>query len=137
MGLEATRQSIVTAVEAVKSGAPTSPLVIEYDNRIVVDTQTQTLPFLVVNVVYFDGFQADLGDHPIQRIMGQIHIIAAVKEGSGSAKALALLDYFIPAIQRKSFGSVRTYMSKVAPMKPYLGWCYYPALIPFWFDEIR
>lgn len=131
------RQAIVTAVEAAKVGAPVLPLVIEYDNRIIVDTQTQTLPFLCVNVVFMDAFQADLSNTPIHRFVGQIHLAAAVKAGAGSADALKLLDFFYPQLQRKALGIVRTYMAKSAPMTPHLGWNYYTMLIPFWSDKIE
>jgi|DEB19_MinimDraft_2_1074335.scaffolds.fasta_scaffold62109_1 hypothetical protein len=135
MGLELARQAIATAVEAAKVGSPTTPLIIEYDNRIIVDTQTQTKPFLCVNMVLMDGRQADLNAKPIHRFDGQIHIAAAVKEGAGSADALKLLDHFYPQLHQRALGILRTHMAKAAPMKPHLGWCYYPMLIPFWFDK--
>lgn len=136
MSLELARQLIVAAVEAAKVGAPVSPLVIEYDNRVIVDTQTQTKPFLLVKLVYQDSFQADLSTRPTQRFLGDIHLAAAAKEGSGSAEALALLDYLYPQLQRKVFGSVHTGTASPAVAKLYRGWYYYPVLIPFRFDKI-
>jgi hypothetical protein len=133
--MELARQAIVTAVEAVKAGAPVAGLIIEYDNRIIVDTQTQTKPFFCVNMVLMNGRQADLNAKPIHRFNGQIHIAAAVKDGAGSSDALKLLDYFYPLLHQRALGSIRTHMAKPAPMKPHLGWCYYPMLIPFWFDK--
>ena len=135
MSLETARQSLVTAIEAVRGAAPGAPIVIEYDNRIVVDTQTQTAPFVCVQIMFMDSYQADISSNPIQRVIGQIHLSAVVKEGKGSAQALALLDYFAPLLQRKQFGTVRTLMSDMAPSKPHLGWRYYPILIPFWYDK--
>lgn len=136
MTLEAARLAIVTAVDAAKTGAPVSPLIIEYDNRILVDTQTQTKPFLCVKIIFIDGYQADLSESPTHRVFGQIHLAAAIKEGQGSALALGLLDHFYTRLQRKQFGIVRTMMADMAPVKPHLGWNYYTVLIPFWFDKI-
>jgi hypothetical protein len=134
--LEQARIDIVTAIEAAKAGAPVSPLLIEYDNRIVVDTQTQVKPYLAVHIKFMDGRQADLAAKPIHRMSGQIHVAAVAKIGSGSAEALKLLDYIYPQLHQRSMGVVRCHMSKLAPMSPHLGWNYYPVLIPFWFDKI-
>ena len=134
--LEQARIDITTAIEAAKTGAPISPLLIEYDNRIVVDTQTQTKPYLAVHIKFMDGSQADLSKSPIHRMLGQIHIAAVAKEGSGSSDALKLLDFFYPQLHGRNMGVVRCRMAKLAPMAPHLGWNYYPVLIPFWFDKI-
>lgn len=134
--LETIRQNIVTAIEAAKTGAPVASLVIEYDNRIIVDTQTQTTPYLEVRILYLNGAQADLSSSPIHRVYGQIHLAAVVKEGSGSALAMSLLDFFYPQLQAKTLGTVHTLMADFAPPKPFNGWVYYPVLIPFWVDKI-
>jgi len=136
MGLESARQSIVTGIEAAKVGNPVSGLIIEYDNRIIVDTQTQTNPYLAVQIMFMSGEQADLSAAPIHRTYGQIHLAAVVKEGSGSALAMGLLDWFYPRLQRKAFGAVRTLMADYAPVKPFKGWSYFPVLIPFWMDAV-
>ena len=133
--LEQHRQSIVTAVEAAKASFTGYPLVIEYDNRIIVDTATQLDPFLVVNIRFLDGAQADLSANPIHRKVGQIHLQAATKEGAGSAKALVLLEHFYRALQRSQFGGVRTRMASFAREQALKGWVYYPALVPFWADD--
>lgn len=136
MGLETARQSIVTAIEAAKTGNPVSGLIIEYDNRIIVDTQTQTNPYLAVQIMWMSGEQADLSATPLHRMWGQIHLAAVVKEGSGSAAANGLLDWFYPRLQRKAWGAVRTLMADYAPVKPWQGWVYYPVLTPFWYDVV-
>ncbi len=135
MSLELAREAIVTAVEAAKVGAPVSPLVIEYDNRIVVDTQTQSKPFLRIEIKYLDGYQADLSHNPIHRFNGYISVQAAVKDGSGTKDANALLEHFYPQLHKRSMGIVRTHMAKPVPEQPHQGWCYYSVIIPFWFDR--
>ena len=136
MSLESARQSIVAAVEAAKTGFVAYPLVINYDNRMLVDPQTQTNPYLDVEIFYMSGEQADLSANPRHRVWGQLHLQAVVKEGQGRAKADALLDYFYPQLHRKTFGGVRTFMSSIAPVKFKNGLAFYPVLIPFMFDTI-
>lgn len=130
------RQSLVAAVEAAKVGAPTPSLVIEYDNRIIVDTQTQIDPYLIVQVVLIDGVQADISTDPIHRFYGQLLLAPAVKDGAGSADALKLSDHFVPQLQRKTFSGVRTLAAKPTPSRKNLGWTLYPTIIPFWYDKI-
>ena len=136
MSLESARQAIVAAVEAAKIGCPGGVPIIEYDNRIIVDTQTATAPFLSVEVHFMSGEQADLSAAPRHRFYGQLHLKAAVKEGAGTANQLTMLTHFYPKLQRKQFGIVRTQASTVAPVIPHRGWRYYPCIIPFWFDVI-
>lgn len=136
MAQEDIRQALVTAVEAAKVGAPTAGLIIEYDNRIIVDTQTQVDPYLIVQVVLMDGKQADLAEHAIHRFYGQLLLGAAVKEGAGASDALKLLDHFVPQLQRKTFTGVHTQTAKPTPSKKNLGWTLFSTIIPFWYDKI-
>jgi hypothetical protein len=132
MSKEQIRQDLVSAVNALHAGFSGGyPLVIEYDNILIVDTQTQVNPFLQVEIKIVDMEQADMSDSPIHRVFGQLVIAAAVKEGKGVKAANLLLDYFYPRLQRKAFGVVRTYMADAAPEKKHLGWVYTPVLIPF------
>lgn len=136
MGLEAIRVDLTTAVEAAKASfAGGYPLVIEYDNRIIVDTKKQTNPFLCVEFKFLSAEQTALGDSPEQRFWGHIVLSAAVPEGAGKASAHKLLEHFYPKLQRKSFGSVRTTMSTMAGDRPHLGWVYVTVLVPFWSDQ--
>lgn len=136
MSLELIRTDIVTAIEARRatfSGEYT--LVIEYDNVLLVDTRTQTNPFLSVEIKFIQGGQADLSNTPLQRVYGQLLLSAAVPEGSGSSKALKLLDYFAAGLQRKAFGTVRTHVSSPSQSRPHLGWVYFTVSLPFWSDQ--
>ena len=137
MSLELIRTDIVTAMEAAKVGFSLGyTLLIEYENRIVVDTKTQTKPFLTVEIIVTDGSQMELGNSPRHRILGQIHLCAVVPDGSGSADANKLLDWFIPKLHGKAFGTVRTHFAVPAKPTPHLGWQYYGVAIPFWSDQV-
>ena len=136
MSYESIRPDIVPAIEAAKAGFSLGyGLVIEYDNVIIVDTKTQTDPFLSVEIKLLTGDQAALATNPEKRVWGSLVLAAAVPEGSGTSKAFKLLDWFVPALQRKEFGKVRTQMGTYGPKRPHLGWVYYPAVIPFWSDQ--
>ena len=132
MSREQIRKDIVTAIDALKAGFPGGyPLLIEYDNILLVDTQTQVNPYLRVDLKFIDMAQADLSDNPTHRVLGQIILGAGVKDGGGTKSANVILDYFYPRLQRKSFGIVRTSMATVGPDVPHLGWLYSPMVIPF------
>lgn len=135
MGLEQARQDITAAIEALRPLFPLPATPIEYDNLRIVDTQTQSEPYIRVNCVFMDGYQADMAVNPIHRKLGQIHLAVAVKEGKGSAAGLRLLDLIYPQLQGKRLGIVRTKFAKFAPPHLDKGWTNYPVLIPFWFDE--
>lgn len=131
---ESFRQAVVTAVEARKALWPGFTLVVEYDNRIIVDTQTQTNPFLCVEIQYIDGEQVDLGGNPNHRTYGQLTVAAAVREGGGSKQANELLDHFYPALHLTTIDGARMWGAKPEKTKPHRGWVYYPVSIPFDFD---
>jgi len=135
MSLELIRQGIVTAVEARAAAFTSYPLVVEYDNRILVDTRTQQNPFLQVRILLLGAEQVNVSDDPLHRFIGQIHIAAATKEGSGTKQANELLEFFYPHLQKKTLGGVRTLMSSFSRTQTQLGWDYTPALIPFWYDK--
>lgn len=134
--MESAREAVATAVEAAKAGAPVADLVIEYDNRTLVDTATATKPFLRVELVFGPGYQADISATPLHRFTGNIVLSAAVKEGQGSAEALKLLAHFYLALQSKQFGAVRTKKCSPGGSQPFKGWVYHRVFVPFWFDTV-
>ena len=136
MNRETIRQAVVAAVEARKATWSAYPLLVEYDNRVLVDTQTQTNPFLCVRIMFMDGEQVDLGSNPNHRVFGQIHMAAALRSGEGTARANELLDYFVPALHMKTLSGVRLWGSRPAKDLLHLGWVYSPCLIPFEADTL-
>ena len=135
MTIEQIRQDLVGAINVLKqtfSGG--YPLVIEYDNILEVDTQTQVNPYLRIDLKIIDMDQADFSDNPTHRVRGQLVLGAGVKEGQGVRAANLLLMHFYPNLQRRTIGIVRTSMATVAPTVPNLGWVYSPVVIPFWAD---
>lgn len=137
MSRERIRQDVATAVDALVDTynlTANPPLVVEYDNRIVVDTTKQVEPFMCVSLQFNDAYQPEL-QQKLHRFMGFIKLSVASKEGSGTAKANAILDYFYPKLHATRHGTVRTLMADVVPDKPHLGWIYQTMVIPFWSDQ--
>jgi len=134
--IEQARLALTTKVEALKALWTTYSLVVEYNNTVIVNTATQTTPFLRVNMTLIDGYQTDLGSNPGHRIMGMIAVEAMVKEGSGTAQANKLLEFFYPHLHMTdSIPPLRTYAASFATVKPSEGWAGQGAYIPFWFDS--
>lgn len=136
MSQETIRVDLTTAIESIRTTfAGGYTLVIEYDNVLLVDTKLQTNPFLAVEIKFIQGVQANISNTPFQRVYGQVLLSAAVPQGSGSSKALKLLDHFSKGLQLKAFGTVRTHISSPSQSKPHLGWVYFTVSVPFWSDQ--
>lgn len=136
---ERIRQEVTAAVEAIRPLWTEYELKVEYENELVVNTDIQKLPFLCVKIMMLDGTQADLADNPVHRMMGQIHLATAVPNGSGTAKANKVNEFFFNRLQRKRFGGkhgTRTKLAMPAPKIEHGKWTYYPVLIPFWSDQL-
>ena len=131
---ETFRQAVVTQIQALAATWVEYPLIVEYDNRTVVDTQKQTNPFLCVQIVYMGGEQVTLGTTPHHRVSGQIHLAAAVRDGQGSARSNALLQHFYPTLHLRSIDGARMWGASFEKDRPHLGWVYSPILIPFDYD---
>lgn len=140
MSLVAAEQAIRTIIEKAKADWATAgnyALQIEYDNRETVDLTTLTDPYLMVDIMWQDGQQMDLGVRPLVTDYGHIVLAAGVKEGGGSLALVELLEFLRPYLQlRDDLGPVRTQTAAV--QKPvYRGGFYYiPMLVPFWTTEV-
>jgi hypothetical protein len=134
MGRETIRKDITAAVSAAVTTLYPK-MVVEYDNRVIVDTATAQAPFLQCNIRFVDSEQRELAPDSATRYRGQIELAVAVKDGQGVAEAYKVLDALVPLLQRKALGTVRTYNAQSVRDKPHLGWVYFPSLIPFWSDQ--
>lgn len=135
MSLDSIRQDITTVVVAAAPSFTAWALNIEYDNRVLESRYEIVDPFLCVKVNLTGGYQADISDNPVHRIMGQILLGASVREGEGSAKANVLLSHFYERLQRKTLGSVRTYMAMMGGAHPDKNRVEYQVIVPFWCDK--
>lgn len=134
MSLELVVSHTMGEIQIIAATFTEWPLIVEYENRIEVDTKTQTDPFLCVKTKFLDGYQVEISDRPHQRWIGQVHLAAAIPDGAGVAKARKLLDFFYPKLQRKKFGLMRTRMAEPGGVTDHLGWEYHGVIVPFWAD---
>lgn len=134
--MESTRIAIVTAIEALRlTYAADTSLVVEYDNRIAVDPALQVNPYLAVQIKFIDGFQVEIANNPLHRLVGQVYLVAWVKENTGSSKANLMLEHFYKGLQRKQFGAVRLRMAVPTKQVKVLDWVGFPVILPFWTDQ--
>lgn len=134
---ERIRLALTNKVEALKLTFTDYPLVIEYANGQVVNTATQTQPYLKVKIVYQGGDQINLALDPDHRAIGTIQVEAMVKAGTGTGAANRLLEHFYPALHLSdTMGPIRTRAARFASRDAKDGWAAEAALIPFWADSI-
>lgn len=133
MSVEANRQSIVTAIEAAKAAWSEFTLQIEYENQGEIDLAPLVTPYLMVDIVYLQGDQLDLGPTPHVMDYGVIVLAVGTKEGSGTAVCNRLLDHLRPYLQLKdNLGAVRTRAAKIQKPIRKEGFYYIPMVVPFW-----
>lgn len=134
MTFDQVRQDIVTEIERAKTAWIDYPLRVDYDNLSVTDLATQEDPYLMVDILWGDSQQLDLGESPLVADYGLIALAAGVKEGQGTASLLKLLYHFRPYLQlRDNLGVVRTRAAGLA-QKPVVrgGFYYMTMMVPFW-----
>lgn len=91
MGLELTRQSIVTYLDADWNAAfPTVPMV--YDNQPF-DWNNAPTNFVTLELQFYHAEQVNLGRSPMTRWNGYAYFGAYTKEGLGSVVLLQQLDW--------------------------------------------
>lgn len=133
---EQARVALTTKVNALKATWLAYTLIVEYDNRMLVNLATQQNPFLRVGMVYMDGFQIDMSTAPSHRILGTIVVEAFTKEGGGSKMANDLLQHFYPSLHMSdAMPPIRTYAAQFKTGRVFDGWQPEAAIIPFWFDS--
>lgn len=131
------RQSIVTEIERAKTNwntaNPTTPIVVDYENKAALDLSQITL-YLSVDIVFHDSQQLDMGLLPNLCDDGQITVAAGVKEGTGTQQAETLRDFIRPYLQlRDNLGNgVRTHQGAPYPPKTANGFYYLPLVVGFW-----
>jgi hypothetical protein len=133
MSFEADTISIRNEIERARLAWSAYSLVVEYSNKSNLDLAKQLQPYVMADVVWYDGTQLDLGSRPMVQDMGQIILACGVKEGTGSIMAERLRDHFRPYLQlRDNLGNVRTHAAQAQKPVTVKGFEYYPLVIGFW-----
>ena len=136
MTFEASRQALVTQFEAALAAYPSTKPKVQYDNRGLIDTKTQVDPYIVLNIVDINGRQLDLSNRPMSAQYGQLMLTVMAKENSGSRAANLLRDYFLPWLELKELGVVRTQTGMGVKSFVSKGWEGFPILVPFWWLRV-
>lgn len=129
------RREIATAIETARLTWVGFPLLVEQENRTVIDHATQVNPYVAVDVLFDDADQLDLGPSPLQRVLGRVYLCVAVKEGEGVAKSTQVMEHMIKSLSFKAWTLVQT---KVAsPRNPVArkGWYCLLTTVDFWYHE--
>lgn len=133
---EDVRVALTTKINALKATWAAYTLIVEYDNRTLVNLATQQNPYLKVSIVYMDGFQVDMAASPTHRVLGTIIVEAFTKEGGGSKMANDLLQHFYPNLQMSdAMPPIRTYAAQFKTGRLFDGWQPEAVIIPFWYDN--
>lgn len=138
MSYEAVRADLVTAIQAAAQAwaGPPSPLLITYDNRDLVDPDKVPSAYVCAEVHFLDGEQLSLGATKVVSILGQVHIVVHVPQGSGVALARKIQDHFFNALTLKNFTVARTHAARAAADYPARGWLCCPLVVPFWAHKL-
>lgn len=139
MSREQVRIAVATAVTAMQAAwklAKGVDLVVEMDNRKMVDQATQEDPYVQVEIRFLSAEQADMADNPFIRTDGQILLSVVAKENSGTTKANELIDFVRPYFELKKIGPVQCKAVEDYPGKPKLGWYYSPSIVNFWYHRL-
>ena len=126
---------ITAALQQVIAAHTEYPLVIEQQNKTVVDQATQDDPYLRIEIRHLAADQMDLSPRPRVEKWGQIHLIAVCKPGAGTARVKALLDFATPYFELKRVGIVQCQAVHGTTGKLINGlWCE-PAIVNFYYHE--
>jgi hypothetical protein len=126
-------ETVMAVVGQIVNDHTAYPLLVEADNRDVVDQATQINPYLQVTIAPMHGEQAELGQNPNVKQSGQILLAAVVKSGAGTADAKALLDFVLPYFSMQQLGTIQCQAAYPVQGKSAKGWWYQPAIIPYFY----
>jgi hypothetical protein len=127
------RETIMATIAQAAASYTAYPVTIETSNRDVVDQVGQTNPYLQVTIANMGGEQTELGPNPLIKRSGQILLAAVVKDGTGTADAEALRDYFMAQLSTAQLGIVQCQAGYPVQGRPLKGLWFEPAIIPFFY----
>lgn len=130
------RQEIAAMVEAARLAWTAYPLVVEQENRDIINYATQVNPYVSVDVLFYDGKQMDLGPEPLQGVYGQIYLAVCTQEGKGTSAVSPVIDHMSRALSRRVLPLVRTEVPQPQPSVTRKGWYCQVILVNFWYHEL-
>lgn len=111
------------------------PLVVEQPGFTTVDQVLQTNPYVMYFLDFMGADQAEIGENPLVKCVGQLQLQAVYKEGTGEMAGAALRDFMRPYFSRINLGQVHFHVAE--PYKGALikGWEHLPLLLNFWYHS--
>ena len=111
-------------------------LVVEQQNRTVVDQNLQVNPYLRVDVKLLSAAQLDLADRPRVEQWGQIWLPAVCKPGTGTAAVKTLLEFVTPYFDCKRLGIVQCQAVTGSGGKEVKGLWVEPVIVNFYYHRL-
>jgi hypothetical protein len=130
------RQNIMTVIQQIVTDWTAYTLAVDSENRDLIDQATQVNPYLEIEIDFLGATQADLGDRPFVRQVGQVVIDVVAKAGSGTAAASALRDFILPRFDLKVLGIVHCHEAELHRSKTIKDWDHFPILVNFWYYRL-
>lgn len=136
MTIEAARVEIATIAATLVAAHSVYPLVVEYDNRLVVDQVAQETPYLQLQMKYLSGMQMDMAAKPIVGQFGQLLLAVVVKAGTGTKAANDLMDFVVPYFELQKLTLLQLKEFQPTAAITLNGWYYVTGFINFQFYRI-
>ena len=128
------RSAAYTAVEAAKSTFTDFTVLVEYENRRIINYDTVKDPIIDVEIKFMDSSQRDLHITRTQRVIGFLILTVKIKEGAGTSTALRLLEHMYRPLHNRKLGTANMEVAKLVPGKTVKGWWCQSIMVPFWLD---
>lgn len=130
------RAALMTVMQQIVDDWTLYPLVVEPDNRDLVDQVLQLDPYVKVEIDFLGSEQADMADVPLEKHVGQMMIYVVSRKGSGTVDGAILRDFIRPYFSLKKFGVLQCHSAEIYKSKEIKGWEYWPILLNFYFHSL-
>ncbi len=127
---------IRTVLEQIVTDHTAYPIVVEIDNRTLVNQATQVKPYLKAEIKFMGSDQLDLGNAS-QNVeqWGQIWLTVVSKGGQGTADATALIDFITPYFDLRRFSLVQCRSVTSVGGKEMKGLWHQPLIVNFYYHR--
>lgn len=140
MSRKVAHSEIITAAEAARVAWATQPggwpVVMDTDNRSLIDFSTQVNPYVSLDIVYTDGKQMDMGLQPWVGHYGYVALAVCIAEGKGTSKANLLMDFMSSRLQLKTLPLVQLEVARPQASVTRMGWFCLVTMINFSYHEL-
>ncbi|UCV26799.1 phage tail terminator-like protein [Ferribacterium limneticum] len=132
MNYETARTALAGLMEAALTAYPT--LAVSWDNTPIDLSKAGDLA-LQIEYMWDDAGQIDLGLAPNHRTTGSLFLTIFAKAGTGTVKALQLMDTLTLQLKCKSVSGLVTTVPKPGKKPERSGWKTQELHVPFYFDS--